>query len=461
MVVQAPTKRVTINLPPLLPWQQEVEDDPARFKVLDVGRRSGKTHYGVYKCTKEALNNPNSMYWWVAPIYSISDIGWRLFKRRIIIPLQNAGLSIKIREDPRYVEFTNGSSIWIKSADNPDSLRGEGLSGIVLDEAAQLKEEVWAAALGPSLADKQGWAVFITTPKGKNWVYNLYNYAKNADGWASWKLKTRDINPYITKEEIDFWYNYYLERGQLHIFYQEWEADFGASQHQVYSDFGQDSHLWRWNVPEFDVVRGGLDFGGTTISSHKSAGSVGILTPKDELLLIDEFEQAGPNIAERQMNWMWEAEQKIRDLGFKTKHRIDKVIWHADKTQMVGIQLMRQMGFTVIPSKGGPDSVIEGVEMVHRRLKVREDGHPRLYVYPGLHYTIDAFERYRYPESTSEDKPLAQKPLKVNDDLMDATRYLIEGLDRSIIGDPAILYKNALPSIGNTNQFETALGRAR
>ena len=293
MVVQAPTKRVTINLPPLLPWQQKVEDSSARFKVLVVGRRSGKTHYGVYKCIKSALDNPGRIYWWIAPIYPISDIGWRLLKR-IIGQLQAAGLTIKVREDPRYVEFSNGASIWVKSADNPESLRCEGLGGVVLDEAAQLKETVWIDVISQSLADFQGWALFITTPKGKNWIWNLWRDADGDSLWAKWQHRTIDINPYIRREEINYWQRRLPENS----FKQEWEADFGASQFLVYPEFDRNRNAWGNQVPEFDVVRGGLDFGGTTISSHKSAGSVGILTSRDELILIDEFEQAGPNIAE-------------------------------------------------------------------------------------------------------------------------------------------------------------------
>src|SRR3990167_5397610 len=442
MVVETPTKRLVVNLPPLLEWQQKVENYPARFKVLVCGRRIGKTHYGIYKCLKEALENPGQIYWWIGPIFPISDIGWRLLKR-ICGQLTNAGLPIKVREDPRFVELPNGAQIWVKSADNPDSLRGEGLSGVVFDEAAQIKAETWFDVIRASLSDKRGWAVFITTPKGKNWIYDLCQYSETDPNWHFWQLSTRE-NPHINPAEI-------LEAKRImseNSFKQEFEADFGASQYLVY-DFNKQIHKWKQDIPEFAVVRGALDFGGTSISSHKSAGTAGIITAKDELILIDEFEQAGPNIAERQMNWMWEVEQKIRDLSFKSKRKIDQVIWHAEKTQIVGIQLMRQMGFIVIPSKGGPDSVIEGIELVARRLKVREDGYPRLYYRDGLHYIPDAFERYRYPEPTSEDKPLAQKPLKVNDDMVDAVRYLIEGLDRNIIGDPAELYKNAFPMLAS------------
>lgn len=439
MAVETP-KRVVINLPPLLPWQQEVEDNPARFKVLIIGRRSGKTHYGIYRCLNDALNNPGGIYWWVGPIFPISDIGWRLLKR-ILGQLSSAGLEIKVREDPRYAELPNGAQIWIKSADNPDSLRGEGLNGVVLDEFVQDKEETWTEVLRPALSDKGGWAVFISTPKGKNWAWKLFKTAQQSPGWATWQLTTAECNPFIPKEEIE---NARLEMSE-NSFRQEYEADFGASQYLVYSEFDTNIHKWKWEIPEFTVVRGGLDFGGTTISSHKSAGSVGILTARDELVLVDEFEQSGPNIAERQMNWMMEAESKMRELSFRSKKPIEKIIWHADKSQMVGIQLMRQMGFTVMASKGGPDSVLEGIEMVHRRLKVREDGRPRFYYRDGLRYIPEAFERYRYPEPNADDKPFAQKPLKVNDDMVDATRYLIEGLDRSIIGDPALLYKNALP----------------
>ena len=55
-------------------------------------------------------------------------------------------------------------------ADDPDALRGVGLDGVVLDEAAFMKEEAWVNGIRPALSDRQGWAMFLTTPCGMNWI---------------------------------------------------------------------------------------------------------------------------------------------------------------------------------------------------------------------------------------------------------------------------------------------------
>ena len=79
-----------------------------------------------------------------------------------------------VKEGDMVIELVNGSTIWAKSADNPDALVGEGLDLLILDEAARVKPDAWEVALQPSLADKKGEAIFISTPKGKNFFYSLY-----------------------------------------------------------------------------------------------------------------------------------------------------------------------------------------------------------------------------------------------------------------------------------------------
>jgi len=107
-------------------------------------------------------------------------------------------------EGELYIELINGSMIWAKSGDNPDNLRGEGLDGVILDECAMLKPEVWNEVVRPALSDKQGWALFISTPKGKNWFYELFlrGLDKGQSKWASFQYRTHE-NPIVTQDEID------------------------------------------------------------------------------------------------------------------------------------------------------------------------------------------------------------------------------------------------------------------
>jgi len=135
--------------------------------------------------------------WWVAPQYGIALIGWRMMRR---LATQVPG--VVVRESERMITLPTGGTVQIKSADNPDSLRGEGLDFVVLDECAFLKEETWSEVLRPTLADRKGGALFISTPKGKNWFFNIYNQAHYDPSWAAFHYTSYD-NPFIPPSELD------------------------------------------------------------------------------------------------------------------------------------------------------------------------------------------------------------------------------------------------------------------
>lgn len=437
-----------VELPPLHKGrnnsggQQEIYDSPARFKVVCCGRRWGKTTFGVVKGFKDSFEGKR--IWWVAPTYKVAYVGWRM-TRTLAVQLKDAGLDINIREADRCIIFPSGGEFWIKSADDPDSLRGEGLDGVILDEAAYMKQAAWSEALRPALSDKLGWAIFIGTPNGKNWFYHLFKLAEKRPQWQAWRKPTSD-NPMISLDEIEA---AKAEAPSLALFQQEYEADFGASQLQVYPDFNRTIHQWRWEIPQFESFIGGLDFGGTSIGSHKSAGAFGgIIKNTDIIVQLKEFEESGPRVGENQINWMAECEAFAHQLTRRFTRTPTPINWYADKTQFRFIEIMRSAGYIVSPSLGGADSVQSGIQLVQNRLKVRGDGRPRLYLSPDLVYLPDAIERYRYPEIKDvEEKPQSKNPLKVNDDLVDAFRYQVEGKDRLIVGDPQELFGNVLPRI--------------
>lgn len=214
------TAAVQLNLPPLHAGQQDIWDSGARFKVVCCGRRFGKTHLGVLMCLVIATRGGRA--WWVAPAYPVANIGWRLLKF-LVKPLVDARLA-EISESERRIIFSGGGEIQVKSADNPDSLRGEALDFVVMDEAAQVKPEAWFEALRPALSDRKGGALFIGTPKGMdNWFYDVWQRAENdtTGNWASWQKPTSD-NPIIDPEEIE---EARIDLGEL-LFSQEYLAQF-------------------------------------------------------------------------------------------------------------------------------------------------------------------------------------------------------------------------------------------
>ena len=122
--------------------QFEVWNAPQRFKLIAAGRRWGKTWLGSALCLNVALRGGRA--WWIAPTYRVANVGWRgLNEMRNQI---DKHIEIERRIVDRALLFANGGEVWVKSADNPDGLRGDGLNLAVLDECAYMKEEAWSTA---------------------------------------------------------------------------------------------------------------------------------------------------------------------------------------------------------------------------------------------------------------------------------------------------------------------------
>jgi len=174
-----------------------IKEHDARFKVVACGRRWGKTTLGVHIATKRAWGHGERV-WWVAPTYALAFEVWRNFKR-LLGPFWEHKL-----EAERHIDLPGGGSITIKSADDPNALRGVGLDYLVVDEAAYVVEEAWTAALRPALTDRRGHALLISTPRGRNWFWRLY--LRGGDpahpDWKSWQFPT-STNPHLDLTEIE------------------------------------------------------------------------------------------------------------------------------------------------------------------------------------------------------------------------------------------------------------------
>lgn len=153
---------------------------------------------GSALCVAEGLAGRRA--WWVAPSYKVAAVGWRGI-RTLSGPLVRHGIAT-VRLGDQAVEFSNGGWVQVRSADNPDSLRGEGLDLVVMDECAFIQEAAWTEALRPALSDRIGKAVFISTPKGRNWFYRMYQRGLGGGDWHSWQLPTVS-NPYMQASEVE------------------------------------------------------------------------------------------------------------------------------------------------------------------------------------------------------------------------------------------------------------------
>ena len=204
-----------------LRWAQgEVFKADERFRVLVAGRRFGKSYLSCVELLKGAISKPGETYFYCAPTYRMAkDIAWKTLKK--LVPKQ--WIKSKNETDLK-IELVNESTIELKGTENAMALRGRSLSGVVLDEAAFMDREVWSEVIRPALADKQGWALFISTPDGTaSWFYDLWCYVpedKSGD-WKRWSFTTIEGGN-VPKEEVE------AARGQLdnRTFRQEFEASF-------------------------------------------------------------------------------------------------------------------------------------------------------------------------------------------------------------------------------------------
>ena len=165
------------------------EKDTARFFVMVCGRRFGKTTASAMEATFYA-SQPNKRIWLVGLSYDKADLMFREIWKKMVIGHPND--IDRASEKERYIRFKWGTVVEAKSADNPDSLVGEGLDLLIIDEAAKVKRKIWDMYLSPTLSDRKGKGIFITTPEGFNWIYDLYLLGQEDDLWESHQAPSWD-----------------------------------------------------------------------------------------------------------------------------------------------------------------------------------------------------------------------------------------------------------------------------
>jgi hypothetical protein len=207
------------------PGQVAIHRSIAPRRIVACGTRWGKTTASAMEGLAAAMAPAErSIGWVVAPTYDLCD---RVFREIELIAVRSLKHHIvSVRESDRRLVLRNMgggySEIRAKSADNPVSLLGEGLNWLIVDEAARLKPAIWESHLSQRLIDKHGWALLISTPRGKSWFYELYRRGQGEDRhYQSWNSPSW-ANPLLDAVAIE------AERGRLpeRVFAQEYGAAF-------------------------------------------------------------------------------------------------------------------------------------------------------------------------------------------------------------------------------------------
>lgn len=196
--------------------QERIMSSPARHRVVSAGRRFGKSDVGGHELYPEALvthGQRNTLlelgkrreFWIVGPEYSDAEKEFRVIWNTLKangIPFDKPGSYNDPISGNLHISLWNGTfQVHGKSAKYPDTLVGEGLHGVIMSEAAKIKERVWIKHIRPTLNDFGGWSLHTSTPEGRNWFYE--NYQRGQDpynpDWASWKMPAW-LNPYVYKQ---------------------------------------------------------------------------------------------------------------------------------------------------------------------------------------------------------------------------------------------------------------------
>lgn len=207
-------------------WQLSCHKAKKRFTVLALHRRAGKTELALMELIDKALKFKQELglFFYMAPfLKQAKAIAWTRLKARLE-PLRAAG-AVDVSEVDLMVTFKhNGAVLRVFGADNPDAARGVRLDGVVLDEVAQIKPEVWADVIQPTLSDRKGWAMFIGTPSGVNLFSELYYRAETLPDWHASRYTVYDTDA-LDPEEVER-----LKRDMSETsFAREYLCDFAAA----------------------------------------------------------------------------------------------------------------------------------------------------------------------------------------------------------------------------------------
>jgi len=381
------------------PAQSKVASSPKRFRVVCAGRRGGKTELAVYEMIGKAYAKKGRNITYVAPTFQQArDIAW--------VKLVEACKAITVKVNETRLEITvqtmdkGKSIISLHGWESIESLRGQAFDFIVIDEIASMRnwETLWMTVIRPTLTDREGEVLFISTPKGFNHFYDLYNLCNDpvkGKDYASFHFTSYD-NPYISKEEID------KARSELSEdqFAQEYMADFRKQEGLVYKDFDRKLHLYEGEIPRrIEFRMAGVDFGFTN-----PAAVVEVCKDSD--------------------SHYW-VESEMYKTGMTDAHVADYVkaqhfnLVFPDPENPAAIKELTDRNINLREVRKGKDSVVNGINKVREILKQN-----RLHIHVRCQNLIEEIESYHYPD-TKDGRNERENPVKDFDHALDALRYVV------------------------------------
>ena len=382
---------------PLTQPQLNIFDDPARFRVAVCGRRFGKSFLAIWEIAR-AARQPNQRVLYIAPSYRqaksiiFDPLIEQLTKRNTVKRVIQSELSITL---------INGSKIELRSADAADSMRGLSGSFAVLDEVAFMDKTVWTDVVRPLLSDQEGGALFITTPQGQNWVYDLYLQGETLDDWSSYQYTTLDGGQ-VSAEEVE------AAKRDLddNTFRTEYLADFTSTSRLIYYAFDKKENIRAFDG-EIKQIWVGADFNIDPVSAV-------IATPRGNTLhVFDEIVMYNSN---------------THELAEEIRNRYGVVTIYPDpagaarKTSSRGKSdhdILREFGH-MVKSPRSHSKVKDRNAVVNSMLK-NAAGERKLFVDPKCKKLIESLAKHQYKSDTMvPDKDSGY------DHLTDSLAYMVD-----------------------------------
>jgi hypothetical protein len=413
----------------LRPMQGRIFRDRRRFRVVLAGRRGGKTVLGAVELVRGMAEVPGT-YYYVAPTYRMAkDIAWDTYKA--IIPERWIR---KKNEQSLRIDIINGSTLYLKGSEDPDSLRGPALSGVVMDECAFQQEYTWRSVIRPALSDRNGWALFTTTPSPEGtagWFYELILLLQHGD-LADPGLQTLDPEQWSLYEYTS------LQGGNIplheieearrtlapEVFEREYEAKIMSNTGLVASCFSManvDSSVE--DDPELPAYFG-IDFNNDPLTAI-CANIVRINGRAAELRVFNEIQLKSATT--------WDMAEVLNDLYGENRRKIACPDPTGKRKQTSGIgtsdlQILRRAGITVYAPEN-PYNTADKIRAVNAALRTA-DGEVHTKIHPRCRELIKSFRTLGYAEGTR----MPNKKLGV-DHSFDAFGYLCLGKFNLIKGE--------------------------
>ena len=347
---------------------------------------------------------PNSLVWYVAPSYRMAkNIVWDQIKEK----LKSLRWVEATNEAELMLRLKNGSKIYLKGADAPDSLRGVGLNFIVMDEFQDIDPKTWTEVLRPTLSDKNGSALFTGTPRGVgSWSHDMYSTALAKEDWAGFTYTTIEGGN-VPPEEVEDAKRDMDQR----TFEQEYLATFTTYSGVVYYNFDRKETLLETKGMDTREIHVGIDFNVDPMSC-----AIAVIE-NNRVYFVDEICMRGSNTDE------------ICD-ELKRRYGNSRIIMYPDpagrqrKTSAGGrtdISILQNAGFGV-QVRNSHTPIRDRVNSVNAKLK-NTRGDRTLFVDPKCKQIISSLEKMVYKPGTS----VIEKDGEL-DHMADAVGYLIDFL---------------------------------